>query len=104
MTDFPPPEHLSERSGRIWADVVPSRCRSPGRLLLLQTALESLDRCEQARREVGESGLTTKTETSGAIHANPAVKIEREFRGQFLSAWNQLGLGWDALLDGRTIG
>lgn len=95
------PAHLSERSKELWLKIVPKRALSPGRLALLQTALESLDRAEQARLEVDRVGLTTTTKTTGAVHVHPLVKVERENRQLFARLWGELGLVWDHELDGR---
>lgn len=99
--EFPPPEHLSERSQALWRSVVPSRGKSPGRLALLAEGLAALDRAEQARAEIASTGLTTKTERSGVIHVSPLVKIERESRQQFRQVWADLSLQFDPKLDGR---
>ena len=95
-----PPAHLSERAKALWKQIVPARGWSPGRLVLLQTALESLDRADEARSAVQAAGLTTVTARTGVIHVNPLVKIEREARGQFLATWGQLRLGFDVVRDG----
>lgn len=94
------PAHLSERAQAVWRDVI-YRARSPGRRVYLQAALEALDRADQAARIVDAEGMTTTTKTSGAVHAHPAVKIEREQRALFARLWNTLHLHWDAQLDGR---
>ncbi len=96
---FKPPETFSDRAKALWAAVVPSRARSPGRMALVRSALEALDRADQASALVASQGLTTTTTTTGAIHINPAAKIEREARGQFAKIWEGLGLGWDNELD-----
>lgn len=95
-----PPEHLSERSKQLWRDLVPKRAKSPGRLALLQAGLEALDRADEARELLSAEGLTTVTETTGAVHLNPLVKLERESREQFMKAWRQLNFDWDNKIDG----
>ncbi len=97
----PTPAGLSERSVVLWHAVVPARAMSPGRLALIEQALRALDRADQARALVDAAGLVTTTETTGAAHANPCVRIEREARAQFLTAWRDLGLAFDATIDGR---
>ena len=86
------PEGLSERSQRLWADLVPKTGWSPGRLALLGEALRSLDRADEARALLDAEGLIAKTESTGALHIHPAVRIEKDARSQFLSAWRELGL------------
>lgn len=99
--EYPAPAHLSERSQALWREVVPARGKSPGRLALLAEGLAALDRAEEARAAIAETGLTTKTERSGVIHISPLVKIEREARQQFRQVWSDLGLHFDPRLDGR---
>lgn len=101
MKDIPkPPAHLSARSKALWKDLVPRRARSAGRKALLQTALEALDRAEQARKAIAKTGLTTTTKTTGAVHINPLIKIERESRQQFARIWSDLRFNFDPRQDG----
>jgi phage terminase small subunit len=86
-----PPAHLSARSRRLWREVA-RRVNDPGRLALLQTALESLDRADQAREEIAAAGMTTTTRASGCVHVHPLVKVENASRFLFVTAWQQLGL------------
>jgi phage terminase small subunit len=99
---LPPPPHLSERAAALWRQLV-SRCVSPGRPPLLQTALEALDRADEVRAILAREGLTTKTESTGAVHVHPLAKVERENRQLFARLWEQLGLSWDGSLDGRRL-
>jgi phage terminase small subunit len=97
-----PPAGLSERSQQLWKELVPSRCRSLGRLTMLAEALRVLDLADQAHEIVKAQGMVTTTKRSGVSHINPALKAERELRQQFLRTWETLGLQWDASVDGRT--
>jgi len=54
----PAPAHLSERSGAIWRDLVEDRCDSLERRILLQLALEDLDRADALREQIAREGLT----------------------------------------------
>jgi phage terminase small subunit len=56
--------------------------------------LEASDRADQAAEVVAREGMTSKTETTGAIHVHPLVKVERESRQLFARIWKQLGLDW----------
>src|SRR5438046_912669 len=89
--DPEPPAHLSERAAGLWRELVPRRARSPERLALLQTALEALDRSDEAREAINKEGLTSKTEKTGALHIHPAVRVERESRMLFMKCWSALG-------------
>lgn len=102
--EFPAPSHLSERSRTLWAELVPSRARSAGRQALLQSALEALDRADEARAAITGTGLTTTTKTTGAVHIHPLLKVERESRQQFAKIWGELHFGWDQRIDGRLDG
>jgi len=97
-----PPFHLSRESRKLWRAIVPRRARSPERLILVRAALEALDRAEAARTLIAMEGMTTTTKTTGAVHIHPLVRVEREARSQFMRAWDQLNLAWDARTDGRT--
>ena len=94
------PRHLSGRAKQLWAALVPHRARSPERLALLQTALEALDRADQARLLVARQGLTTVTKTTGAVHLNPLLKVERDNRQLFTKIWGELSFDWDREIDG----
>jgi phage terminase small subunit len=100
-TSYPAPAHLSECSQALWCEIVGRRARSPGRLALLQVALEALDRADEAAALVAKEGLVTTTETTKAKHAHPGCRIEKDARAQFLRAWGQLNLSWDYEIDGR---
>lgn len=90
---FEPPSHLSPRAAALWADVVPRRAKSPGRLAMILAALEALDRGDKARAMVDAEGMTTVTKTTGAVHIHPLLKIEREARHQFTTLWSSMGFG-----------
>jgi phage terminase small subunit len=97
---IPAPSHLSQRSQALWRELVPRRGASPGRLTLLQSALEALDRVEECRLAIAKQGMVSVTKKTGALHVNPLVKIEKESRALFLRAWSDLGLRWDQDMDG----
>jgi P27 family predicted phage terminase small subunit len=97
---FNPPSHLSPRAKSLWRSIVPSRAKSASRLALLQCALESLDRADSAREVVAREGMLSKTKSTGALHVNPLVKVERESRQQFARIWGEMHLGFDPHIDG----
>lgn len=92
----PPPDGLTERSQALWRNVVAKHARSPGKLALLEQALRSLDRADEAAAAVRRDGMTATTEKTGAVHIHPLLKAEREFRAQFIAAWSRMGLAHDA--------
>ena len=94
------PGHLSLRARGLWEALVPRRARSPERLALLQLALEQLDIADAARAQALADGLTFATATTGAVHAHPALAIERQARSAFFRIWTKLGLDWDSESDG----
>ncbi len=98
---YEPPEHLSENSRALWCEIVPKQAKSPGRLALLAVALEALDRARQAQKVVDAEGMISKEEGAKMAHVHPALKIEKDARAQFLTAWKQLALSWNCRIDGR---
>jgi phage terminase small subunit len=88
---------LSARAQELWACVV-TRATALQRRAVVQAALEALDRAEQARAAVERDGMTTTTQTTGAVHLHPLLRVEREARAQFAKLWLDLGLyhGGDA--------
>lgn len=100
---FPdPPDHLSGRSGELWRTVGPDAAKSIERRTLFQAGLEALDRADEARQIIQAEGIISKTTTTGALHAHPAVKVEREARAQFVRIWDLLNLKWNPEVDGRV--
>jgi P27 family predicted phage terminase small subunit len=98
-TKVPPPECLSNESKKLWKKVVTHQF-SDGRLILLEQALLTLDRANEAKEIVNSEGLITTTKRSGVVHVHPAVKVERENRQLFIKAWKEMGLSWNSLVDG----
>src|SRR4051812_2709980 len=103
-----PPAHLSTDSRDLWSKVVatmsehhslgrPLRIIPPsaGRLALLTTALEARDRATEARRAIEKDGLTSKTESTGAIHAHPLLRIEKDSLTLFQRCWSSIKLDWN---------
>ena len=91
----PPPatEVLSEKSQRLWAEAMAmNRKWNAARLEVLHQALRALDRSDEAAELVSREGLTSTTDSTGAVHVHPAVKVEREMRAQALKAFETLGL------------
>jgi phage terminase small subunit len=74
-----PPQHLSRPSQVWYTSVVGEFSLEPHHLKLLVLACEALDRGEQARIILKNSGLTT-TDDQGRTRAHPCVAIERDCR------------------------
>ena len=98
---FVAPQHLSDRAEQLWNAIVPRRARSTERLTLLQTALECLDRADEAKQILDAEGLTIKTLATGTIHVHPMLKVEQESRRQFVKIWDSMGLDFAHLIDGN---
>ena len=69
---------------------------------MLQTALEALDRADEARAMLAREGLVTTSKRSEVVHIHPVVRLEREARQQFVRIWKDLNLTWDDDLDNRN--
>lgn len=95
----PAPKTLSPRAASFWKSLVPRRCASPERLLLLEAALEALDRADAALEILSRDGLTYTTETTKAVHAHPMLKVEADARRTLVRLWLALGLDHDLDLD-----
>src|SRR5262245_54860243 len=91
----PAPAHLSERSAALWNRLVAKEVQSAQKRTLLLSALEVLDRIDQARGIIAREGMTTTTKRSGAVHVHPLVKVEMESRRLFSKMWGQLCLAFD---------
>ena len=78
-----PPADLSETSKALWRDVVGNRVNSKERMALLHQSLLALDRAEEAAEIVKKQGMVIVTETSGAYHLHPCLKVECENRALF---------------------
>jgi phage terminase small subunit len=95
------PEHLSPRSQQLWNHLQPAHAKSLERQTLLRAGLECLDRMDEAARLIKTQGLTSETKSTGAVHLNPLVRIEKDARQQFIAIWCLLRLTFNPLIDGR---
>ena len=84
---------LSERSQKIWTQLVPKRAETTARLTLLEEALKNLDRADECRQILEKEGLVK------GFHLNPITRIERETRSMFFKMWKVLRLNIDAIED-----
>jgi len=88
---IPPPAGLSERSQRIWTQLVPKRAETTARLTLLEEALRNLDRADECLQILQKEGLVK------GFHLNPIARVERETRSMFFRMWKVLHLNIDAI-------
>lgn len=87
-----PPRGLSARARRLWRDVLEAYVLDDGHeLALLEEALRSLDRADQARALVDEEGLLV-LDRFGKASAHPGVAIERDARALFVRTLRGIGL------------
>jgi len=91
----PAPAGLSERSCALWQELTRDRIQGVGRLLLFEEALRALDKAEAARALVKREGITIRTESTGAVHANPAVGIEKDAVRLAVKIFETLGLDYN---------
>lgn len=96
---FGPPRGLSARSRALWRAFVPSRARSAGRRELLELALRVLDRSAELRALVDGKYVFENLATR-AMHLNPGAKLLLDSEKQLARLWEQLGLSFDAQIDG----
>ena len=89
------PSHLSDKSKHLWSSLQDEFEFDDAHFLLLELALTSFDRSEQARKDIEENGLYVMP-PSGLPKINPAVKIEHDAGNRFLNAWNKLGFDEEA--------
>ena len=87
LTKYAPPEHLSDRSKKLWRDVVPATGKRPRRLALVRAALEALDRADVARELIAVEGAVVRLPGGKMTHSHPSLKIESENRALFLRTW-----------------
>jgi len=86
------PEKLSPEA-QAWSQLIVEEYGirdAAGRLLLL-TALEAFDRMRQAQAAIREDGATV-LDRFGQVKAHPLLTVERDARGQMLSALRSLNL------------
>jgi P27 family predicted phage terminase small subunit len=95
-----PPKGLSAASRRWWRRLAGDYgIRDAAGELLLETALRSLDRAEQARAVLDRDGVTS-LDSRGRPKQHPAVTVERDARAGMLAALKALNLDVLPLRDG----
>jgi P27 family predicted phage terminase small subunit len=86
------PANLSATSRNLWGRLRDEYgIRDVAGLAVLEQALRSLDRAEQARRLLDRQGVVV-TDRWGQSKPHPAAAVERDSRAAFLAAVRQLGV------------
>lgn len=79
-SDGPAAVVLTGERLKLWNDIRARFVLEPASENILRNACESLERAAQLAEQVTEQGATF-TDRFGGIRANPAVMLERDFRG-----------------------
>jgi Phage terminase, small subunit len=85
------PIGLTARSARLWRQTCDDYEFTAAELVLLEEALRSLDRADEARRLVDKHGMVVPTE-AGGTKMHPAAVIERDCRAAVATMFKQLKL------------
>jgi hypothetical protein len=95
------PPHLSE-SARDWFLSLQAEYGifDTGGVSLLTSAAEARDRCTSAREAIEKGGGPVLKDRFDQLKPHPACAIERDSRGQFISAIKSLNLDLEPLRDG----
>ena len=86
-----PPDHLSREAKGWWRKINAEWELGADALLILRSALESFDRCDQARKLLDKEGLVI-LDRFEQQKAHPAATIERDSRLQMVRCWRALNL------------
>lgn len=88
------PKHLSAEAKALWKSVHDDyEIDDAAGLVLLQAACEAFDRAQDARRLIDKDGGPVLPDRFGQRKPHPAVAVERDARGQMISAIRALRLG-----------
>jgi phage terminase small subunit len=95
MCDLPaylsePPAHLSDRSRRLWQEIIAGGLIDAPCIPILISLCESFDRREQARAEIAASGAVVK-DRWGVPKVSPWCAIERDATLIFQRSFRLLG-------------
>jgi P27 family predicted phage terminase small subunit len=86
-----PPQPLTDAGFRLWSAITTEYELEPAALEILALACEAYSRSRQAGAILDRDGLMS-CNRFGDVHEHPAVKAERDARGQCLVALKMLGL------------
>jgi phage terminase small subunit len=94
------PRALSERSKALWREVLTDYDLSGAEQAIFEEALRSLERADEARRQVDRDGPVYLDRWSRP-KVHPLVSVERDSRAAFIRGMRELGLDPSALPDSR---
>jgi P27 family predicted phage terminase small subunit len=86
-----PPSHLQPASKLWWSEIINTFYLESHHLKLLQLACEAWERCQEARKQLAEDGITIEGR-EGGMRPHPAIAIERDSVSRFAALVKQLGL------------
>jgi hypothetical protein len=89
---FEPPNDLSPESAALWRHLVPSRCRSAGRLTTLRRALLALDRADSYDAQIASEGVLAKAPAATMPHVHPLCKLADDARKEWRTLWLAMDL------------
>lgn len=87
-----PPNHLKAPAKKFWNQMMEDyEIDDAGGLALLQAACEAYQRSHEARKTINKEGAVIK-DRFGQLKPHPATSIERDARGQLITALRALKL------------
>lgn len=93
------PDGLSDEAKGWWGKFVSGWDLDESALLILETALQALDRLREAQVELAKNGIVL-LDRFGQSKLNPAVLVERDSRSAMLTALKSLGLDLEPVHSG----
>jgi P27 family predicted phage terminase small subunit len=86
-----PPSSLSAAAQAFWRSITSSYELQEHHVAILNEALFSWDRCQEARSLIDAEGITLK-DRFGQARLNPAVPVEKDQRTLYLRAMRELDI------------
>src|SRR5215213_1269438 len=96
------PKHLSPRSGDIWRRIVGEFSLEPDEFALLQSALEALDRADEARKTIELEGPYFR-DFRNQPKPHPALQQERDGRRDYAHLIGRLPFEKDEGYSGEAL-
>jgi len=91
------PEHLSEKSKRLYAEYIGTEIKTAARVALIVRGLESLDMADQCVRAIRQDGISQRSERSGIARQHPSLNTLKAATDTMLKVWTSLGLNLEKL-------